>query len=79
MSKYQALRRGRLVGPRVRRVVVSTLVVAAAMAAGASLAGVRDGGLAPRVVGHGCAGSSGPLWAAEEDHLPGPCARVERW
>ena len=30
----------------------------------------------PRLVGHGCQGASGPIYAFEEDHLP-PCDVIE--
>lgn len=30
----------------------------------------------PRLVGYGCEGASGPLYAAEEDHFP-QCAAIE--
>lgn len=33
----------------------------------------------PRLVGYGCKGSSGPLYANEEDHFPMPCDRIEAW
>lgn len=31
---------------------------------------------APRLVGYGCEGAAGPIYAAEEDHFPA-CARIE--
>lgn len=33
----------------------------------------------PRLVGYGCKGASGPLFANEEDHFPAPCEAVEAW
>jgi hypothetical protein len=30
----------------------------------------------PRLIGMGCEGASGPLWADEEDEFP-PCAKIE--
>lgn len=34
--------------------------------------------LVPRLVGYGCKGSSGPLYANEEDHFP-KCKVIEAW
>lgn len=31
----------------------------------------------PRLIGIGCKGARGPLWADEEDDFPGPCDRIE--
>jgi len=31
----------------------------------------------PRLIGYGCAGAGGPLYANEEDHFP-TCAKIER-
>lgn len=31
----------------------------------------------PRLVGYGCEGSKGPLFANEEDHFPHPCDAIE--
>lgn len=34
--------------------------------------------MVPRLVGYGCKGSSGPLYANEEDHFP-KCLVIEAW
>lgn len=31
----------------------------------------------PRLVGYGCEGSKGPIFANEEDHFPHPCDAIE--
>jgi hypothetical protein len=31
----------------------------------------------PRLVGYGCNGASGPLYANEEDEFPAPCYAIE--
>lgn len=36
-----------------------------------------DARVHPRLVGFGCEGSSGPLYAMEEDHFP-PCTVIHR-
>lgn len=45
--------------------------------AGATLLAIMAMPHAPRLVGYGCIGASGPIYADEEDHLP-PCAAIER-
>lgn len=32
----------------------------------------------PRLIGHGCAGAGGDLWAADESDFPTRCAMIER-
>lgn len=33
----------------------------------------------PRLVGYGCDGSTGPLFAYEEDHFPTSCTTISRY
>lgn len=75
--RYQ---QGVAIGQRIRRGVVTLLLVAGSFSAGILVAAPRVERISPQVIGYGCEGAGGPLWAAEEDHLPGPyCDRVERW
>jgi hypothetical protein len=75
--RYQ---QGVAIGQRIRRAVVTTALVAGAFTSGLLVATPRVERISPRLVAYGCEGAGGPLWASEEDHLPGPhCDRVERW
>ena len=76
MTRLGALRRGYAIGRNIRL----WLMVPLAFTLGLCTASPRVERIGPHVVGYGCEGAGGPLWASEEDHLPGPhCDRVERW
>lgn len=49
-------------------------LIAIAVAALALIAATHH---TPRLVGHGCTGAQGPLYADEEDEFPA-CERIER-
>lgn len=55
-------------------------IVAALMLASAALGylahGERPG---PALIGHGCKGAGGDLWAADATDYPTQCESVERW
>lgn len=51
-------------------------VLFAVVAVIALAGGPPSGGQFPRLVGYGCEGSTGPLYADEEDDFP-PCAYIE--
>lgn len=36
-----------------------------------------DYDMAPRLIGLGCKGANGPLWADEEDEFPYPCKEIK--
>lgn len=61
----------------MRSAILITLFIAIPMFIGVI---VGAGGVAkdiPRLVGYGCEGSKGPLFANEEDHFPHPCDAIE--
>lgn len=52
-------------------------VALASLAIGYGIA--RHEAQGPRLIGHGCAGAGGDLWAAEESDFPTQCEAIERW
>lgn len=78
MSRFGSLRRGYTIGRAAQRYAARAALAMAFFTLGLCMAAPRVDPRDPRVVGHGCVGSRGPLYAAEEDHLP-RCANVERW
>lgn len=50
-----------------------------ANALGLGLASGASGYPVPRLIGQGCLGSGGDLWAMDESDFPLPCERIERW
>jgi len=43
----------------------------------APVAQFDDYDMPPRLIGTGCKGASGPLWADEEDEFPYPCKEIK--
>lgn len=55
-------------------VLWTTLVVSNAIKA---LRHFDDYDMPPRLIGIGCKGAGGPLWADEEDDFPAPCKEIK--
>jgi len=57
--------------------VILLLCFSALFAAAYAVSDKRES-VTPSLVGYGCEGSFGPLYAEEEDHFPAPCDRIEQ-
>lgn len=54
-------------------------LLGAALALVSYQAGQRDAlDNGPRLIGHGCEGAGGDIWAADESDFPTPCQAIER-
>lgn len=61
------------------REVIAAMMAGAAIACLSYAAGKADAlDNGPRLIGHGCEGAGGDLWAADESDFPTRCANIER-
>lgn len=59
-------------------VLLWTLVVLSSAAYAVDrLCSFDDYDMPPRLIGIGCKGAGGPLWADEEDDFPAPCKEIK--